>query len=538
MGIVILTAEIGLQFFSPGIDAFVFTFLLGCAVTGGAAIAGWFLALFRTRLPWFVNRGVYCAACGGTVLFLALLWDDVFRLGGDFAAAVAVPFLVMDWRWLTSSRRRCRVSVVPSLVAAAATLIASLSMFTNEAHVIAAVGLAASATMATQLLMPFSESRSHKVQAATDWFSSLEGLAECVAKESEDARLTPGSFEEAQAVLNNDSPADLVSKSDAARFSTESARDDSNDQSAPDWVVDSVVELKPSSDDSVVGSDIETPPRARMPALILSLVPIVMLPMCGLHRFYVGKVYTGVLYLATAGLLGVGQLVDVILIALGEFRDAEGRLLTVWRSGEGEVPPTGEQVNSLSVVPSPRSFFNDSLAWLGGLTLAATVLVGVTLAVDVPEMMAADVFEGFNLNGSDIQSGFGTKNWPELLRELLQLFVSILVVVTIGLLVASRRSLGIAHMVRVPVVFLPFGGACGLLVEAFYWVSWGRVADGVREEKLGLILEEFLRGNDFIPCVIGAAVAFSSGLLILSWPPKRKAVSTVEQARTPVAQGH
>lgn len=41
----------------------------------------------------------------------------------------------------------------------------------------------------------------------------------------------------------------------------------------------------------------------------------------GVHRFYVGKVGTGLLWLFTAGLLGVGVLVDFIVIILGGFRD-------------------------------------------------------------------------------------------------------------------------------------------------------------------------------------------------------------------------
>lgn len=44
----------------------------------------------------------------------------------------------------------------------------------------------------------------------------------------------------------------------------------------------------------------------------------------GFHRFYVGKVGTGVLYFFTLGLGGIGILFDFIMILIGSFRDKAG----------------------------------------------------------------------------------------------------------------------------------------------------------------------------------------------------------------------
>jgi len=65
------------------------------------------------------------------------------------------------------------------------------------------------------------------------------------------------------------------------------------------------------------------PPKKKLPALLLCF----FFGYLGFHRFYVGKTGTGLIWLLTLGLLGVGFIIDFIVILLGGFRDKWGRPL-------------------------------------------------------------------------------------------------------------------------------------------------------------------------------------------------------------------
>ncbi|HET8836976.1 MAG TPA: TM2 domain-containing protein [Gemmatimonadales bacterium] len=91
-------------------------------------------------------------------------------------------------------------------------------------------------------------------------------------------------------------------------------------------------------DTPVVTYSGETSEKSRGVALAL----VTLLGVFGGHRFYVGKIRTGILQAATLGGAGLWWLYDWILVASGSFRDMNNRLVTRWdpeeASAAGPVP--------------------------------------------------------------------------------------------------------------------------------------------------------------------------------------------------------
>jgi TM2 domain-containing membrane protein YozV len=69
--------------------------------------------------------------------------------------------------------------------------------------------------------------------------------------------------------------------------------------------------------------------KSRLATTLLCMLPA-FVAVNGIHRFYLGKVGTGLAMLFTFGGLGVWTLIDFIMAISGSMKDSDGKLIRNW----------------------------------------------------------------------------------------------------------------------------------------------------------------------------------------------------------------
>jgi len=62
----------------------------------------------------------------------------------------------------------------------------------------------------------------------------------------------------------------------------------------------------------------------------IALLLCIFLGMFGIHRIYVGRIGTGILYFFTLGIFGIGWIFDILMLLFGSMKDGEYAIVKKW----------------------------------------------------------------------------------------------------------------------------------------------------------------------------------------------------------------
>ena len=302
--------------------------------------------------------------------------------------------------------------------------------------------------------------------------------------------------------------------------------------------------------------------KLRMPATLFTCFGFVGIG--GLQRFYVGKFWTGMLWLFTFGLLHIGTIFDLIMICMGEFRDKQGHKLVAWNNldelragpsvqprdaspvipvGPAEVSPgltadlPAPEYRAPDPVAAPVTSWNDQqrsstprlartprqtsllLSALGYGMLLPGVLVGAAAVLRFPLFIAAG-FPDAELT-REFANLFNFPRWPGMLQNIGIALGCLMLIGAAVLLVIARRDAGAAHASRAMLgiigLFLA-GYACYLATTPLNWINI--IGQQQNLQKLSEAVESVDSSM-----ALAAAIALFGGTIMLVWPERRDLIS-------------
>jgi hypothetical protein len=300
----------------------------------------------------------------------------------------------------------------------------------------------------------------------------------------------------------------------------------------------------------------------RLWALLLAmpgLVPVFGIPLAGLQRFYVGKIGTGILWFLTGGIFMVGQIIDVIMILAGQFKDRYGLPLEIWHDREevkAKGPVAVQAVNQVGAVKQDAAKAREQQAeavqaaakedytpkvsptaptttviyepfhplgflfsGIGFILTFAAIILGLAIGLHIPNFVAAG-WPNAQLS-TQIEQFFGYPDWPELVMRLGTILVVILLLLAGVCIIIGRRHLGVSHMLRAVLGLMAF--FCVLLIfsNAMSGSYFQEVVDMINSQQIGPAFDKLLRSTHNEQAAF-AGVLFLLSVVVLAWPARSR----------------
>ena len=299
----------------------------------------------------------------------------------------------------------------------------------------------------------------------------------------------------------------------------------------------------------------------RLWALLLAIpgmVPIFGIPLAGLQRFYVGKIGTGILWFLTGGLFGIGQLIDIILICVGQFEDRYDLPLVVWYDSEeikAKTPttPVVDQVKAVgqdvaaakdrqaeavqapaeeesparisptaptrTVIYEPFHPLAFLFSGIGFILTFVAIITGLAVGLHLPHYVAAG-WPNPQVS-AQIEQFFGYPDWPELVMRLGTVLVVILLLLAGICIIIGRRHLGVTHMLRAVLGLMAF--FCVLLVfsDAMSGSYFHEVVNMINAEQIGPAVDKLLLSTQNKKAA-SAGVLFLLSVVVMAWPARSR----------------